>query len=581
MLKKIPNGIPCLIIIVALFGYMASVMGLANMLNTIMHTAHDLLLNTVFYLMGMCVITGALGKIFVEFGVVDLLQRLLRPVMRPVFNMPGVASLAAVLTFLSDNPAIIALSQDKGFARYFKKYQHVSLVNFGTAFGMGLLVLIFMVGQGYFLAPFVGLFGAICGCVVATRLMQYFTLKMYPNYKHEDATAVTDYKGGEALPDVSFSEDGNEKKSDDSLFVRVLNAMLDGGKDGVTIGLAIIPGVLIISTLVMMLTFGGTAEGIDELGNEIIVYTGGAFQGTQLLPWAAGKISWLFEWLFGFSAPELVAFPITALGAVGAALGLIPEFATKGIIDGNAIAVCTAMGMCWSGYLSTDAATLDSLGYRPLVPKAFLSSFLGGISAGIIAHWVYVAIIYVNTLFAAAPVWNVQTEGTLCNSPKHQQVELTMMDDSTFIAKNWFGVEGTNLEFRVNAQDSTIIITNAYTEKKDSYFFVRINEKALQGEVAYAALYPSGNYSSYKGDESGGNVFVFAFLYDGAHRPIDRGYYELVWGTGEAQTAEAEKYIQKEIAAEQDSVLLDSTYKTVGERLLEVNDSVKIDTIGK
>lgn len=156
MLKKIPHGIPCLIIILVIFGYMSSVMGLTNMLNTIMHTAHDLLLNTVFYIMGMCVITGALGKVFVEFGVVDLLQRMLRPVMRPVFNMPGVASLAAVLTFLSDNPAIIALSQDKGFARYFKKYQHVSLVNFGTAFGMGLLVIVFMVGQGYFLAPLRG-----------------------------------------------------------------------------------------------------------------------------------------------------------------------------------------------------------------------------------------------------------------------------------------------------------------------------------------------------------------------------------------------------------------------------------------
>ena len=125
MLKRIPNGIPCLLIIVALFGYMGSVMGFANMLNTVMHTAHDLLLNTVFYLMGMCVITGALGKIFVEFGVVDLLQKLLRPVMKPLFNMPGVASLAAVLTFLSDNPAIIALSQNKGFARYFKKYQQM------------------------------------------------------------------------------------------------------------------------------------------------------------------------------------------------------------------------------------------------------------------------------------------------------------------------------------------------------------------------------------------------------------------------------------------------------------------------
>ena len=433
MLKKIPNGIPCLLIIVALFGYMGSVMGFANMLNTIMHTAHDLLLNTVFYLMGMCVITGALGKIFVEFGVVDLLQRLLRPIMRPVFNMPGVASLAAVLTFLSDNPAIIALSQDKGFARYFKKYQHVSLVNFGTAFGMGLLVLVFMIGQGYFLAPLIGLGGAIFGCVIATRLMQRFTLKMYPNYKDEDATAVTNYTGGEVLPDVSFSQDGEEQKKDGSLFVRVLNALLDGGKDGVTIGMAIIPGVLIISTLVMMLTFGGTAEGVDEMGNDIIVYTGGAFQGTQLLPWVAGKISFVFEWLFGFSAPELVAFPITALGAVGAALGLIPEFTAKGIIDGNAIAVCTAMGMCWSGYLSTDAATLDSLGYRPLVPKAFLSSFLGGICAGIFAHWVYVLIIYIGTLFAAAPVWNVQTKGTLCNSPQHQQIELTMMDDSTFV----------------------------------------------------------------------------------------------------------------------------------------------------
>ena len=191
----IPNGIPCLAVIVLLFGYMGYVMGLTNMLNTIMHTAHELLLNTVFYLMGMCVITGALGKIFVEFGVVDLLQRILRPVMRPVFNMPGVASLAAVLTFLSDNPAIIALSQDKGFARYFKKYQHVSLVNFGTAFGMGLLVIVFMVGQGYFLPPFIGLFGALCGCVVATRLMQHFTLKMYPNYRYEDATAITNYSG--------------------------------------------------------------------------------------------------------------------------------------------------------------------------------------------------------------------------------------------------------------------------------------------------------------------------------------------------------------------------------------------------
>ena len=39
-------------------------------------------------------------KIFVEFGVVKLLERLLRPLMRPLFNLPGVASLGAVMTFL-------------------------------------------------------------------------------------------------------------------------------------------------------------------------------------------------------------------------------------------------------------------------------------------------------------------------------------------------------------------------------------------------------------------------------------------------------------------------------------------------
>ena len=160
---------------------MGYVMGTPNMLNTMMKTAHDLLLNTVFYLMALCVLTGALGKIFLEFGVVKLLEAILRPLMKPLFNLPGVASLGAVLTFLSDNPAIISLANDKRFSSYFKKFQFISLTNFGTAFGMGLLVIVFMVGQGYFVAPMVGLFGAFCGCIVSCRLMQRFVLKAYPN----------------------------------------------------------------------------------------------------------------------------------------------------------------------------------------------------------------------------------------------------------------------------------------------------------------------------------------------------------------------------------------------------------------
>lgn len=367
--RWIPNGIICLVIVSLLFGYIASQMGTPQMLNTIMKTAHDLLLNTVFYLMAICVITGALGKLFVEFGVVSLLEKILRPLMKPLFNLPGVASLGAVLTFLSDNPAIISLAQDKRFSTYFKKFQFISLTNFGTAFGMGLLVIVFMVGQGFYAEPFIGLFGAFCGCIVSTRLMQRFIIKAYPNYKEEEVCSLEEVESLE------------EKESEKSLFQRILDSLLDGGRTGVDVGIAIIPGVLVISTLVMILTFGPSASG---------EYTGAAYEGVELLPCIGAKLGSIFKWLFGFTDPHLIAFPITALGAVGAALSLIPNFVAEGWADGNAIAVFTAIGMCWSGYLSTHTAMLDTLGYRELTSKAILAHTIGGLAAAIIAHWVYV-----------------------------------------------------------------------------------------------------------------------------------------------------------------------------------------------
>ncbi len=124
-------------------------MGLPNMLNTIMQTSYRLLMDTVFYIMGITVLSGALGALLVEFHVVDMLEKVLRPMMKPIYNLPGVSALGGILTFLSDNPAIISLAKDRKFCRYFKKYQLVSLTNFGTAFGMGLVVIIFMAGQGF------------------------------------------------------------------------------------------------------------------------------------------------------------------------------------------------------------------------------------------------------------------------------------------------------------------------------------------------------------------------------------------------------------------------------------------------
>ena len=361
-----------LIVFIGFFGFVGMKMGFPNMLNTLMQTSYSLLLETVFYIMAITVLSGALGNLLVEFGVVRLVEVLLRPLMKPLYNLPGVAALGGIMTFLSDNPAIISLSKDTNFARYFKKYQLISLTNFGTAFGMGLVVIIFMMGKGYLNAALVGLMGAVIGSIISTRLMQRYILKSRPDLDVE----ISPEEGDEQK--ISFKTEGN-------VFLRLLNSVLDGGKSGVEIGLAIIPGVLIISTLVMMLTFGMPEGG----------YTGGAYEGIALLPYLAGKIDFVFEWLFGFTNPELVAFPITALGAVGAALGLIPRFVEENIINGNAIAVFTAMGMCWSGYLSTHTAMLDSLGYRSLTSKAIIAHTIGGLFAGVSAHWLYVLLAWI------------------------------------------------------------------------------------------------------------------------------------------------------------------------------------------
>ena len=364
--KRTIEALIFLVIFFAIFGYIANRMGMANMLNTIMQTSYRLLIDTCFYLMGITVLSGALGKLLTEFGVVRLLENILKPFMKPLYNLPGVAALGAVLTFLSDNPAIISLANDKNFSQYFKKYQLISLTNFGTAFGMGLVVIAFMTGKGFASGALIGLLGAVIGSVVSTRIMQRSIIKAYPNFKEEGAA------GGDEQA-ISF-------KSDEGAFLRGLNAILDGGKTGVELGLAIIPGVLIISTFVMILTFGASATG---------EYTGAAYEGVKVLPWLAGKIDFVFQWLFGFEHPELVAYPITALGAVGAALGLIPTFLEQGFVDNNVIAVFTAMGMCWSGFLSTHTAMLDSLGYRQLTSKAIVAHTVGGLCAGIAAHWLF------------------------------------------------------------------------------------------------------------------------------------------------------------------------------------------------
>lgn len=365
------EGVVTLAILIAVFGLLGSVMGPQNLINTLTRSAHDLLINTVFYLMAITVIVGALSAVMIEFGVVRIIERITAPFMKPLFGLPGVASLAGVLTFLSDNPAILSLARDKGYASYFKQHQLYSLTNFGTAFGMGLIVTTYMMGLGFYTESLIGLLGTVIGAIVSTRLMQR-SIK-----KRIGVVEVVP-----PLAKATFDEDEVIKPKNENLVVRFLNAILDGGKTGVDSGLAIIPGVLVISSAVMLLTWGPKDAAIG--------YQGLAYEGVPVLPAVGRFLAPLFDFLFGFKSPEAIAFPITSLGAVGAALGLVPRFLEHGLVSGNDIAVFTAIGMCWSGYLSTHAGMMDALGRREFIGKAIGAHTLGGLAAGISAHYLFV-----------------------------------------------------------------------------------------------------------------------------------------------------------------------------------------------
>jgi hypothetical protein len=366
-------------ILIAGFSYIANIMGAGIMFKVIMNTAHDLLLNTVFLIMAMAVLAGALSALLSEFGVIELLNKVFAIFMKPLYGLPGASIAGAVTTYLSDNPAIISFSKDKSFTRYFKNYQIPALCNLGTSFGMGLVVTTFMISQGsqYVLPAVIGNIGAIIGSIISVRIMLHFTKKFY---KEDD-------KKETIKAEINKGEDYREIR-DGSIFQRVLDAMLEGGKSGVDLGLAIIPGVLIVCTLVMLLTFGPTID--PETGKS--VYTGVAYEGIGLLPVIGEKLSFILEPLFGFTSPEAIAFPITSLGAVGAAMSLVPKFIVDGVVTPNDIAVFTAMGMCWSGYLSTHVGMMDALNARELTSKAIISHTIGGICAGVASHFIFMLV---------------------------------------------------------------------------------------------------------------------------------------------------------------------------------------------
>ena len=361
----------------AFFCLFAVKMGLANTLNTMMNTAYRLLIDTVLYITAVCVLMGAVSALLSEFGFVSLANRVLQPLMKPIYGLPGAAALGVVTTFLSDNPAILALAEDQHFRRYFKAYQFPALTNIGTAFGMGLIVCTYMyslsplMGKPLGSAVIVGLLGAIVGSIVSTRLMLLFTKKVFGT----EADMLTDAGSSSVIPA------GMRPVREGGIGSRVMAAVLEGGHSGVKMGVSIIPGVLVICTIVMMLINGPSESG---------EYTGAAYEGIQLLPFLASKIDFILRPLFGFSSPEAIGVPVTALGAAGAAISMTTNLVTRSLVQPGDIAVFTAMCMCWSGYLSTHASMMDSLNCKKLIGKAIISHTIGGLCAGAAAHWIYV-----------------------------------------------------------------------------------------------------------------------------------------------------------------------------------------------
>ena len=362
-----------LALFLGLFIYMGSVMGGTNMFKTMMLTSYDLLMNVCLYLMGVAVIAGGISSLFSEFGVIALVNKIVSKVMKPIYDLPGASSLGMLNCFMSDNPAILTLAADDNFRKYFKKYQMPALTNLGTSFGMGLITITSMMAlpvDNALKGALAGLLGAVVGSIISVRLMIRRTKKYYGT---ED---MVETKGTARVPD------GYRKVREGTAGARFIQAFLDGGKVGVDMGVAIIPGVCLICTLVVMLTNGAGPNG----------YTGEANQGIGVLPMIGEKLSFIINPLFGLNSPEAIAVPITALGSAGAAIGMVADMSGRGIITANDIAVFTSICMCWSGYLSTHVAMMDALETKEMTGNAILCHTIGGLGAGIAAHLIYMVI---------------------------------------------------------------------------------------------------------------------------------------------------------------------------------------------
>ena len=373
------------IVLVAAIVYMCCAMGISNFASCLMKTAFDLLINTCFYIMAIAVIMGTLASLFTEFGVTALINKIISPLMKPLFGLPGCFSLAAVACFLSDCPAGIPFVNDPGFARYAKRYQAVSVNCLGFTFGMNLIVSTYFLAKGeeFIPAVIIGNIACLLGGIVAVRLMLHWAKKQYG--KDAEALDVL-VELGETEGECTVFTPGQRQIRPGSVVDRILNCINDGGKAGVKLGMDIIPGVLVICTIVMILTFGpSTVDGVQ-------VYTGAAYEGVALLPKVGELLSFVLTPLFGFSSAECISLPLVSLGAVGSAMGLADTLFQQGLANVHDIATFIGIGCCYAGFLGGVAFMMEGVHAKELSLKCAAAQAIGGVVAGVIANYAYLLI---------------------------------------------------------------------------------------------------------------------------------------------------------------------------------------------
>ncbi len=65
---------------------------------------------------------------------------------------------------------------------------------------------------------------------------------------------------------------------------------------------------------------------------------------------------------------------------------MVPQFLESGIIDAKGICVFTSIGICFAGFLSVHVGMMDGLKERDLTSVAIWTHFVGGLSAGVFGH---------------------------------------------------------------------------------------------------------------------------------------------------------------------------------------------------